>query len=96
MTTAFLVIQNGVYRHGIGGIFSTVEAAKAAADACAGLDHDAYHNYEVIPFQLDGLAVSPSKAHSSDSLPGLDFNEPRPVYSVSKPREMSRMPRSAA
>lgn len=47
----FVVIQQGVYRHGIVGVFSTFELAKAAATDAASIDD--YHSFDVIECILD-------------------------------------------
>jgi hypothetical protein len=49
----FTVIQQGVYRHTIGGVFSTLEAAIVAADDIAAQDRDDHHDYEVHAWTMD-------------------------------------------
>ena len=50
----YLVMQRGIYRQEILGIFSTEEAArKAAYEAIAHHDHDGYHDVEVCSAPMD-------------------------------------------
>lgn len=85
----YLVIQDGVYRHGIAGIFATLDEAKAAADKCAAYDRDHYHDYDVIPFPLGAMTAM---SNGDERFPDVEFNEASAVYTVSKPRELSRAP----
>ena len=43
----YLVIKVGVYRHGIRGVYTTIEGARTAAKRAASEDEDSYHEYEV-------------------------------------------------
>ncbi len=43
----YLVVQSGVYRHDIRGVYTSVGAAEAAAKRAAEEDSDSYHDYEV-------------------------------------------------
>ncbi len=45
--SVYLVVQVGVYRHDIRGVYTSVEAAVAAAKRAATEDRDSYHDYEV-------------------------------------------------
>ena len=45
--TVYLVVQQGVYRHDIRGVYTSVDAAKVAAKRAATEDRDSYHEYEV-------------------------------------------------
>lgn len=49
----FVVIQVGMCRHAIFGVYSTVGAATDAACRAAREGRDSYHRYEVRPFVLD-------------------------------------------
>lgn len=53
MTTLYAVFQEGVYRHACCGIFDSRDAAIACAKHFANIDRDSYHNYEVVPFNLN-------------------------------------------
>lgn len=53
----YAVFKTGVYRHECAGIFSTIDAADAAAERCISGERDDYHNYKVVEFELD--AVTP-------------------------------------
>jgi len=50
MREVFAVFQQGIYRHGCFGIFSSKDKAIAHADHLAGNDKDDYHEYHVVPF----------------------------------------------
>jgi len=45
--TVYLVVQQGVYRHDIRGVYTSLDAAKVAAKRAAVEDQDSYHDYEV-------------------------------------------------
>lgn len=49
----FLVIQKGVYRQGIFGVFDSEAAAKSLADNLYETDADHYHDYQVIQLPLN-------------------------------------------
>ena len=49
----YIVVQEGVYRHGIFGVYTERDDAIALAKELAETDNDGYHTYEVIPFELD-------------------------------------------
>jgi hypothetical protein len=53
----YAVFKTGVYRHECAGIFSTPDAADAAAERCISGERDDYHDYKVVAFELD--AVTP-------------------------------------
>lgn len=53
MTCLYLVIQIGVYRHDIRGIYTSEAAAAAAAKRAATEDRDSYHDYQVHEATLD-------------------------------------------
>jgi len=48
----YTVTKEGVYRHEILGIFSTLAEAKKAANSNAEIDNDNYHTYDVTRFKL--------------------------------------------
>lgn len=54
--TIWVVIRCGVYRHEIGGVFSTLDAAKAAAEELQADEPDSWHYYEVLETELDRTA----------------------------------------
>jgi hypothetical protein len=66
--TVYLVIQNGVYRHDVRGVYTTKENAENAARRSAAEDRDAYHSYAVFEAELDAY-VEDVKA--ADDLPGF-------------------------
>lgn len=80
MTEVFAVFKQGVYRHECGGVFSTKDLAVAQADFLARNDYDRYHDYEVVPFNLDD---APPHVQSRW---GAEIPESAVVYSVNKPR----------
>jgi hypothetical protein len=45
---AYVVIQEGVYRHKIIGAWFDMESAKKAAEAAITAEPDDYHNYQVV------------------------------------------------
>jgi len=49
----YVVTQEGVYRHGIFGVFTDKNKAIALAYKLAETDSDDYHEYLVIPFKND-------------------------------------------
>jgi len=53
MTTVYLVIQQGVYRHDIRGVYTGKDRAIKAAERSAAEDRDDYHAYEVHETDLD-------------------------------------------
>ena len=53
--TLYLVIQSAIYRHGIGGVFTTLDGAKACADQLAATDIDDHHEYAVVPIAADTI-----------------------------------------
>ncbi len=48
-----LVVQEGVYRHDICGVYSSAELAEEAAQRAAREDEDDYHSYEIYETALD-------------------------------------------
>lgn len=78
----YAVFQDGIYRHLCAGIFDTEEAAKACADETAKNDLDDYHDWEVVPFELNDSPFD-TKKHWK----GSHYREPleaASIYSVSK------------
>lgn len=55
MTTVYVAIRSGVYRHGIVGVFTDLELAKSAACASVESEHDHYHDVDIVACDLDGL-----------------------------------------
>lgn len=55
MSELYAVFKDGVYRHECGGIFDDIELAKSAARKLIGGERDDYHNYEVVPFELNKI-----------------------------------------
>ncbi len=53
MNVVYLVVQQGIYRHDIRGVYTSVEAAVVAAKRAAAEDRDNYHEYEVYQTVLD-------------------------------------------
>lgn len=56
MNMVYLVVQEGVYRHDIRGVYSSVELAEKAARRAAAEDSDSYHCYSVYASKLDEYA----------------------------------------
>jgi hypothetical protein len=63
--TVYLVIQEGIYRHDIRGVFSSLEAARERARQCAAEDCDDYHAYVVSSMRLDEGAEDSSEPIAS-------------------------------
>lgn len=72
----FAVFQEGVYRHKCGGLFDNADAAKAAADNFAATDIDTYHEWTVVPFDLN--------EPTSKNERGSDLIEREPIYTTRK------------
>lgn len=53
----YAVFKKAIYRHECGGVFSTLEAAEAAAERCIAGERDDYHDYEVVAFELDAVTL---------------------------------------
>ena len=49
----FAVFKVAVYRHECGGIFSTLDAARAAALSQIIGECDDHHSYAIVPFEID-------------------------------------------
>ena len=56
MDTQYMVLRVAVYIHDVFGPFATFDAARARADLCAAMDHDAHHNYEVHAMSAAGMS----------------------------------------
>lgn len=78
----FSVYREGAYRHQCGGIFSTLDLAKQAANKFAENDSDDYHEYVVHIYVLDQVLPT-GKAFMRDSPP---IQEGEPLYKVKKKR----------
>jgi hypothetical protein len=66
--TVYAVFRYGVYRHECGGVFSTLELAKVAADQLIASEPDDYHAYEVVPFEMDVRALRDGGRGYNDGL----------------------------
>lgn len=60
----YTIIQQGVYRHTLGGVFDTLDAAVAAADDIAMKDRDNYHSYDVHEWTLNEHPASEHEVYS--------------------------------
>ena len=65
----YLVIQEGVYRHDVRGVYSTLEKATDAAEKAAAEDDDSYHEYVVCETELD------TYVEDVDEVDGLRFQQ---------------------
>ncbi len=61
---AWTVIQQGVYRHTIEGVFSSFVLAVAAADEAAATDRDDWHTYDVHVWTVDELPAPELEVYS--------------------------------
>jgi hypothetical protein len=68
----FAVFKHGIYRHECGGIFSKQALAESQALHLARVDRDRYHEYQVVPFELDAT-------------PADNLGEVPPIRSFRKP-----------
>jgi hypothetical protein len=78
-TTLYAVFREGAYRHECAGVFSTLEAAAACADALAEGDVDHHHSYDVVPFRLDEPAQVSASRHPGNS---PTIHEEEWIYSI--------------
>jgi len=70
----YLVVQQGVYRHDIRGVYTTAEAATVAARRAAAEDRDDYHDYTVYETTLDQYV------EDVDTTPGIpEFKKGGPL-----------------
>jgi hypothetical protein len=75
----YIVIQVGIYRHGIAGVFDRGEVAIDTAMKMLGLESDSYHDYEVIECELNEVAnMQGDPAHPEDKV----------IFRASKKREL--------
>lgn len=80
MSTVFIVTREGIYRHGVCGVWSDLKKAIECADHFARIDVDAYHTYEVRDFTLDvNTEHGVPPFYGSPSILEAD-----PVYAVEK------------
>ena len=49
----YAIVEIGVYRHSIGGIFSTLDRAMEEARTRVFAEEDRYHSWQVVEFELD-------------------------------------------
>jgi hypothetical protein len=73
----YVVIRTAVYRHQIGGVFSTEENALETARALIATEPDDHHDYEILEFLLD----TPSYVDGKREYPG-SFKDGRLVVTV--------------
>ena len=52
----YVVTTEGVYRHGIVGVYDTLEKAKERAEECIQAERDTYHNFSVGTIELNTAA----------------------------------------
>lgn len=76
----YAVFKTAVYRHECGGVFSTLEAAEAAAERFIAGERDDHHDYEVVAFELDAMTpqtplVKLPGLHGSTYTAGGDLDE---------------------
>jgi hypothetical protein len=71
----YTVFQEGVYRHDCEGVFDTLEAAVAAADAIAAADRDDNHDYVVVPWALNERSKT----------------ESNPIYNVCRSEALAKL-----
>lgn len=83
MSEVYVVFREAVYRHACGGVFETLEAAKAAADFLAEEDADDHHTYQVVPFRLNAIP-SLVKSEGGWGCQSPAIGEADPVYAVCK------------
>lgn len=82
----YVVVQDGIYRHAIGGVRSKLGEAKALARRCIEKEPDEHHAWEVIPVRSEpefiGLppGVKYAGAHS-DPTPIVEL---KPVYRLER------------
>lgn len=77
----FAVFKCAVYRHECAGIFSSEHAAVDAAASAILAERDSYHEYEVIPFDMDvPVQIDAINGFYSNPL----INEPPPTHTVSR------------
>lgn len=53
--TVFAVFRNGVYRHECHGVYSTQVLAEGAMQKAREMETDSYHEFDVVPFELDAF-----------------------------------------
>ena len=78
--TVYAVFREGVYRHECGGVFSTLDLAKAAADTLADREPDNYHGFDVVPFELDTVGTELPANEAYIHADAID--EPAAVYTI--------------
>jgi hypothetical protein len=75
----YVVIRTAVYRHEIGGVFSTEESAIKAANALIATEPDDHHDYEIVEFVLDSPSYLGGKRENDGS-----FKHGRRIATVKK------------
>ena len=53
LSSVHVILKEGVYRHECCGVFSTLELADAAEKQLLAEESDTYHNFLLIPFEVD-------------------------------------------
>jgi LDH2 family malate/lactate/ureidoglycolate dehydrogenase len=53
----YVVIQRGVYRHAIVGIWDSLEVAKQDAEKAIAMEPDAYHSMEIVETELNQIGA---------------------------------------
>ena len=79
----YAVFKVGVYRHECGGLFSTDKKALDAAKAAAEAEPDDYHQFEIVPFELD--VPTPMDVNDRSAFvpnPQGELAEQKPLFSV--------------
>ena len=56
MSLRYVVIQRGVYRHSVIGVWDDLALAKMGAEAAIAAEHDDYHQMEVVAVPANVLA----------------------------------------
>ena len=77
----YTVFSVGNYRQQCVGIFSSEELAINAAKEFATLQHDNWHSFEVVPFDLDEKSSFESKSFGTGIIERLS-----PIFTTSKKR----------
>ena len=74
----FIVAREGIYRHEIIGVFSTLMSAKQWALSTFMAEKDRYHSVHVSERDLD-FGISPELYPGTT---GIEWNEPEPLFII--------------
>ena len=74
----FVVTREGIYRHEIVGVLSTLPSAKKLALSTFRAEKDRYHSVHVLERDLD-LGISPENYPGNT---GIEWNEPEPIFTI--------------